>query len=312
VGTDEIVLAQDPTTALAVIDQRQVALLEADEILAVRAGDDEIYVPLRGLCANLGIAPTGQVRRIRADEALADGLREVRIRTAARGLQTMQCLRIDTVPYWLSGIEPGRVRPELRAKLMAYKRWVIKKVYEAFQEETGIGRTAAGEMATVARDDEMLSLAHIREMGLAIAAFAEQQMAFAERQQVHEGRIGVLEEGHGRLDARLDRAAGVVGGLVRSVKALEQRLAPGNVLSEEQAAEVSDRVKTVAEALTARDVAAGAAPRNWYGAIYRALYKRYNVAGYRLIRQEQYADVLAWLDDFHGVATSAPPADDEE
>ncbi len=310
-GTDEIVPAQDPTTALAVIDQRQVALLEADEILAVRAGDDEIYVPLRGLCANLGIAPTGQVRRIRADEALADGLREVRIRTTARGLQTMQCLRIDTVPYWLSGIEPGRVRPELRAKLLVYKRWVIKKVYEAFQEETGIGRTTAETTVAVARDDEMLSLAHIREMGLAIAAFAEQQMAFATRQQVHEGRIGVLEEGQGELTARLDRAAGVVGGLVRSVKALEQRLAPGNVLSEEQAAEVSDRVKTVAEALTARDVVAGAAPRNWYGSIYRALYKRYNVAGYRLIRQEQYADVLTWLDDFHRVATPTLPADDE-
>ncbi len=98
---------------------------------------------------------------------------------------------------------------------------------------------------------------------------------------------------------------------MRSVKALEQRLAPGNVLSEEQAAEVSDRVKTVAEALTAREVAAGAAARNWYGALYRALYKRYNVAGYRLIRQEQYAAVLAWLADFHGVAMSPPSADDE-
>jgi len=136
VGTDEIVPAQDPTTALAVIDQRQVALLEADEILAVRAGDDEIYVPLRGLCANLGIAPTGQVRRIRADEALAEGLREVRIRTAARGLQTMQCLRIDTVPYWLSGIEPGRVRPDLRAKLMVYKRWVRQLVRLPFQKNS--------------------------------------------------------------------------------------------------------------------------------------------------------------------------------
>jgi len=86
---------------------------------------------------------------------------------------------------------------------------------------------------------------------------------------------------------------------------------PGNVLSEEQAAEVSDRVKTVAEALTARDVAAGVAPRNWYGAIYRALYKRYNVAGYRFIRQEQYADVLSWLDNFHEAATFAPRTDDE-
>ncbi len=36
-----------------------------------------------------------------------------------------------------------------------------------------------------------------------------------------------------------------------------------------------------------------------------------NGAGYRLIRQEHYADVLAWLDDVHGVATSPPLADDE-
>jgi len=99
---------------------------------------------------------------------------------------------------------------------------------------------------------------------------------------------------------------------VRSVKALEQRIAPGNVLSEEQAAEVSDRVKTVAEALTARDVAAGAAPRNWYGSIYRALYKQYNVAGYRLIRQEQYADVLSWLGNFHEAARPTGQLDDDD
>ncbi len=74
---------------------------------------------------------------------------------------------------------------------------------------------------------------------------------------------------------------------------------------------MSDRVKTVAETLTARDVAAAGAPRNWYGAIYRALYKRYNVAGYRLIRQGQYADVLSWLDDFHQAATASPRTDDE-
>ncbi len=148
-------------------------------------------------------------------------------------------------------------------------------------------------------------------MGLAIAAFAEQQIAFAAQQQVQDRRIDVLDEGHGQLSARLDRAAGVVGGLVRSVKALEQRLAPGNVLSEEQAAEVSDRVKTVAEALTARDVAAGQAPRNWYGSIYRALYKRYNVGGYRRIRQEQFDDVLSWLGDFHKAAWPIGQVDDE-
>jgi len=75
---------------------------------------------------------------------------------------------------------------------------------------------------------------------------------------------------------------------------------------------VSDRVKTVAEALTARDAAAGATPRDWYGSIYRTLYKRYNVAGYRRIRQEQYADALSWLGDFHAAASSAPQVDGGE
>ena len=304
-------IAPRAVAALTVVDQRHVALLDDDEVLAMRAEDGEIYVGLRSVCLSLGVAPTGQVRRIQADEVMAEGLREVRVRTATRGLQTIQGLRLDVVPYWLSGIEPRRTKPELRDRLVTYKRWVVRRVWEAFAVETGIGQTTAtATTVSTTSDGETLSLAHIRDMALAIAAFAEQQIAFAAQQQVQDRRIDVLEEGHGHLDARLDRAAGVVGGLVRSVKALEQRLAPGNVLTEEQAAEVSDRVKTVAEALTARDVAAGAAPRDWYGSIYRTLYKRYNVAGYRRIRQEQYADALSWLGDFHAAASSERRVDE--
>jgi len=213
------------------------------------------------------------------------------------------------VPYWLSTVDIARVQPDAQDRLLAYKTWVIRKVFEAFQQETGISRDV--EVAPPA-PDEALSLAHIRDMGLAIAAFAEQQIAFAAQQQAQGRRIDVLDERQGQLSARLDRAAGVVGGLVRSVKALEQRLAPGNVLTEEQAAEVSDQVKTVAEALTARDVAAGVAARDWYGSIYRTLYKRYNVAGYRRIRQEQFVAVLSWLGDFHRAATFATSTDEEE
>jgi len=302
---------QDKTTALVPVAQRRVELVDGDEVLAVRAEDGSIYLPLRPICASLGLSYQPQRRRIQRDPALEEGMREIRLQTGG-GRQATACMALNLVPYWLSTIEVSRVRPALQDKLMAYRRWVIERVFEAFQRETGIGQVAGATTAPVERGDAAFSLVHIRDMALAIAAFAEQQIAFQEEQRVQDRRIGTLEEGQGELTARLDRAAGVVGGLVRSVKALEQRLAPGNVLSEEQAAEVSDRVKTVAEALTARDVAAGSAPRNWYGAIYRALYKRYNVAGYRLIRQEQYADVLVWLGDFHEAASSPPPADDEE
>jgi len=300
----------DQGTALVRADQRRVVVLD-DEIVAVRTPDGAIYLPVRPLCVNLGMNERGQIQRIRRDRAMAEGLRQLRVETPSRGLQPTQCLLLDFVPYWLSTVDIARVQPDARERLFAYKTWVIRKVFEAFQRETGIGEAAVAVVPPTPATSDTLSLTHIRDMALAIAAFAEQQIAFQEEQRAQDRRIGTLEEGQGELTARLDRAAGVVGGLVRSVKALEQRLAPGNVLSEEQAAEVSDRVKTVAEALTARDMVAGAAPRNWYGSIYRALYKRYNVAGYRLIRQEHYADVLAWLSDFHRVATSTP-ADDEE
>ena len=303
---------QDKTTALVPVAQRRVELLDGDEVLAVRADDGSIYLPLRPICASLGLSYQPQRRRIQRDPALEEGMREIRLQTGG-GRQATACMALNLVPYWLSTVEVSRVRPALQDKLTVYRRWVIERVFEAFQRETGIGQaTAAATTVSATRDDETLSLVHIRDMGLAIAAFAEQQIAFAAQQQAQDRRIDVLDEGQGQLSARLDRAAGVVGGLVRSVKALEQRLAPGNVLSEEQAAEVSDQVKTVAEALTARDVAAGAAPRDWYGSIYRTLYKRYNVAGYRRIRQEQYADVLSWLDHFHEAASPASQADDKE
>jgi len=298
--------------ALVPVDERRVTLMEGDEVLAVRAEDGAIYLPLRPVCESLGLSYRPQRRRIQRDPALEEGMREIRLETGG-GRQATPCLRLSVVPYWLSTVEVSRVRPDLQDKLLVYKRWVIDKVFEAFQRETGIGQaTAPAPTVPATRDDDTLSLAHIRDMALAIAAFAEQQIAFAAQQQAQDRRIGVLDEGQGQLSARLDRAAGVVGGLVRSVRALEQRLSPGNVLSEEQAAEVSDQVKTVAEALTARDVAAGVAPRDWYGSIYRTLYKRYNVAGYRRIRQEQYADVLSWLDDFHETASPAPQANGEE
>ncbi len=302
----------DKARALVPVDERRVTLMEGDEVLAVRAEDGTIYLPLRPVCESLGLSYRPQRRRIQRDPALEEGMREIRLETGG-GRQATPCLRLSVVPYWLSTVEVSRVRPDLQDKLLVYKRWVIDKVFEAFQRETGIGQaTAPAPTVPATRDDDTLSLAHIRAMALAIAAFAEQQIAFAAQQQAQDQRIDILDEGQGHLSARLDRAAGVVGGLVRSVKALEQRLSPGNVLSEEQAAEVSDQVKTVAEALTARDVAAGAAPRDWYGSIYRTLYKRYNVAGYRRIRQEQYADVLSWLDDFHETASPAPQANGEE
>ena len=122
-------------------------------------------------------------------------------------------------------------------------------------------------------------LVQIREMGLAIAHMAEQQLAL-------EQRVGTTE-------SRLDQAAVIVGDLRRRLGAVERRLGGGVVVTEEQAADVMNRVKALAEGMTQNEPG-----KNHYQGVYSELYRRFGVGSYRAIRQEQYEAVLAFLDDW--------------
>jgi len=44
---------QDTGRVLVPVDQRRVALMEGDDVLAVRAEDGTIYLPLRPMCESL-------------------------------------------------------------------------------------------------------------------------------------------------------------------------------------------------------------------------------------------------------------------
>ena len=221
-------------TALAVVDQRQIALLEADDaLLAVRAEDGEIYVGMRSMCASLGLQPNGQLRRIRADEVMAEGLREVRVRTATRGLQTLQGLRLDVVPYWLSGIEPRRTKPELRERLVTYKRWVVRRVWEAFAAETGIERSPAPAAPAVAPTGQEMTLEQIAQLGIAITTLARQQMAHERALAEVRGQLVAQEDHLAAHDERIDWAATVIRDVIREVRAVQARLSAGVTITDE-------------------------------------------------------------------------------
>src|SRR2546422_1431077 len=81
------------------VEQRTVALFEGDDVLAARGDTGDIYLPLRPICDSLGISYPTQITRIKKDEVLAEGLRQLRIMTAG-GPQTMQCLELEAVPLW--------------------------------------------------------------------------------------------------------------------------------------------------------------------------------------------------------------------
>ncbi|HEX6386339.1 MAG TPA: phage antirepressor N-terminal domain-containing protein [Anaerolineae bacterium] len=262
--------------ALTPVDQRVVDFY-GDKITAVLAKTDkgdQVYVPLRPICDFLGVSWPSQRNRINRDPVLSEVAQNISVfvtNTQGQGQhREMLSLPLDFIGGFLFGISASRVREDLRDKVMQYQRECYQVLADAFlaRAETTVSQTA-------------MELAQIRDMALAIARMANQQLAL-------ESRMSTAEN-------RLDRAASIVGELGRRVRVLEQRTAPGQAISEEQAAEISQQVKALAMLLAERD-----SSKNHYQSIFNELYRRFGVTSYKLIPQGRYAAVLDFLEEWRG------------
>jgi hypothetical protein len=254
-----------------------------DDLIAVQNDDGTIYTLFARLCENLGLRREAQVRRVQRHTVLREGLITLTIQTAG-GPQAAQFLRLDLMPLWLSSVQAERVKEEIRAQLTRYQREAAQALWQAFRHQIVVEET---EAITGAADPLAIQqLQQIAEMGRAIAAMAEQQIEIQRQQQA--------------LGTRIDRAGQVVRGMQQQIGdihvrlgELEDRLHPATFITEAQANEVSVKVKALAETLTSKDKA-----KNHYQGIFGELYRRFQVASYKLIRQEQYTAVIAFLDDW--------------
>ena len=138
-----------------------------------------------------------------------------------------------------------------------------------------------GDQLLLSGDQSIQQLKNIADMGRAIVLLAEQQI---------------------ELQGRMNNAAK----FVKSIKGelsdvqvrlgvLEDKLHPAAYITDEQAAEVSNVVKALAELLTAKGIGT-------YQAVFQELYRRYGVSSYKLIRIEQYPSVLSFLEDWRAAA----------
>jgi hypothetical protein len=270
-------------------DQRQIEVL-GDRLLATRVEDGSIYLPVRALCDSLGLDRAAQVRRIKRDEAMQEDLQEIDVETSS-GTQTMQFLRLETVPYWLSGVSVNKINPQLRDKLLAYKRWVVRKVYEAFVLEFGAeGQSSATTSLATNGSNNISTLAHVRELGLALARLAEEQMALERRQQLTNVEVEQLSQ-------RMNRAASVVGQILDRVNRLEERTSPAGkgAITSEQAAEISLAVKAIAGEMARRDQKES----NPYQRVFVALYQRYGIVTYKQLPADRFTDAISWLQEWY-------------
>jgi hypothetical protein len=211
---------------------------------------------------------SGQQQRINRDPVLSDVAMSVcvthtDIDPSSKRPRTsdMLALPLDYLNGWL-------FEDEIRQNLIRYQRECYRISADAFmgQSETAVSAASA-------------ALHQVREMGLAIARMADELIAIEQRTAVTE--------------SRLDQAAAVVGDLGRRVKAVEQRVAPGHLISDEQAAEIAGRVKALAGLLAEHEPG-----KNYYQGVFSELYRRFGVSGYKHVPQAKFAAVLEFLEDW--------------
>lgn len=271
------------------VEQRIVSFY-GDELIAVQRPDGNIFVHFGRLCDNLGLTRAPQVRRVQRHAVLQHGLVTLTLATEG-GPQAVQCLRIDLLPLWMAGLQASRVTEDLRDKLVRYQQEAARVLWQAFKPQIIMAETEP-----LVDTPAIQQIQQIIEMGYAIARMGEQQLELQRQQRTLIGRMDaaarVIRDVHTHLD-QVDVRLGVV----------EELLTPGAVITEAQAAEVANRVKALAELLTATHTG-----KNHYQGIFAELYRRFGVSSYKLIPQRTYARVLAFLEDWRRAATATPPA----
>lgn len=302
---------QEKQSGLTPIEEKTVNFY-GDEITAALIQiepntDAEVYVPLRPICEYLGLSWRGQRERIERDEVLREALQGVRVtrtpldssKRSAGGPQESMSLPLKFLPGWLFGVDTNRVKSELREKIIRYRRECYDVLWKAFKDEAMLLTDENASLFDVPTPDYPSKepnpeLVRIREMGLAIAHLAQQQIELEHRQSQ-------LEQRQTSNDTRLDQAARVFGNLQKRVSRIEELVQPADRLSDQQAATIGQTVKMLATQLTKKG-----ATGSQYQAVFNELYRLFGVADYKSLRRDQYQQALDFLEDWRQAAGGQP------
>lgn len=102
---------------------------QGDSLNVLRDGD-RLQVVVRGICDGLGLGYSSQLQKLKDKEWATVTL----IVTVAEDgkAREMAMIDLDSLPMWLATIEPSRVAPHVRPKLVAYQRDVARVLRDHF------------------------------------------------------------------------------------------------------------------------------------------------------------------------------------
>jgi hypothetical protein len=100
-------------------------------MIACKTPEDEILVGIRSICEGLGVFYSSQMKRIERDDVLPEGVVKMTIPTN-QGNQESNMLKIDYLPFFLTGIKVSMCKEEIRPRLREFKVKVKDTLSNAF------------------------------------------------------------------------------------------------------------------------------------------------------------------------------------
>lgn len=119
---------------------------------AVQDEAGEVWVSIRRVCEVLGVSVQGQLAKL-AGEHWAT-VKEILMVAADGSEREVSCVSLDSLPGWMVGIKAGKVRAEIRPKLIAFQSECHRVLRDYFFRggavNPGITQEQADELAALA------------------------------------------------------------------------------------------------------------------------------------------------------------------
>lgn len=159
------------------MNKNLIGKINGVEIVTVEQ-DDEVDVPIKPICAAIGVNYTTQLEKLQNDETFSSSVVPLRGITAADGKEyETLCLPLWLVYLWLGTINPRNVAEAVRPKVTGYRLECARVLYEHF---------AGGLRRQVETNEAEIAL--LREIN---AAMSEEKEAKSRRKDA-EDRLAKL------------------------------------------------------------------------------------------------------------------------
>lgn len=213
-------MSQEPNDApLPGLTRYKQVQFDGDELLAVFL-DDGVAVPVRTICAALGLDLDTQSAKLREHEVLAGGVRLVRVPQGQR-VRTVVALLHRFIPFWLATIVPSQVNAAARPKLVRYQIELVDLLASLYGGDLHPPPSASTDHNALTQRlaDALVELRLAREALLSVQQRTDAQL------ENHDVRIGAVEGLMDELQQQLASHTTITGPQQEVIKRSITRLA---------------------------------------------------------------------------------------